>query len=158
MGRTCYNRKKKVNAMRVWVDADACPVVEETIACCARQNVEVVLVCDSAHQMERPGARTLTVAQGADSADLNLVNRVSPGDVVVTQDYGLAALALARRARALNQDGMRYTADNIDALLLSRHTARKIRRAGGRLRGPAKRKTEQDRAFTLALTAMLKEE
>lgn len=144
--------------MRVWVDADGCPVVDETIACCGRQNVEVVLVCDSAHQLDKAGARTITVAQGADSADLSLVNRASPGDVVVTQDYGLAALALARGARALNQDGMRYTADNIDALLFSRHTARKIRRAGGRLRGPAKRRPEQDRAFTKALEQMLTEE
>lgn len=66
-------------------------------------------------------------AKGVDSVDFALVNLVPPGDVVVTQDYGLAAMCLARGVRILNQDGMEYTADNIDALLLARHTAKKIR-------------------------------
>ena len=74
----------------------------------------------------------------------DVYKRQAPGDVVITQDYGLAAMCLAKRAKVLHQDGMRYSPDNIDALLLARHTARKIRQAGGRLRGSAKRKPEQD--------------
>jgi len=61
------------------------------------------------------------------------------------------------RARALNQDGMEYTGDNIDALLLARHTAKKIRNDGGRLKGPSKRTAEQDKAFVAALMALLHE-
>lgn len=144
--------------MRILIDADACPVVDIAIACARARGVPVVLVCDTAHVLQRAGAATITVCQGADSADLRLANMAQPGDVVVTQDYGLAALCLARRARALNQDGLRYTEENIDALLLSRHTARKIRMAGGRLKGPPKRSPRQDEAFRVALAELLKGE
>lgn len=76
--------------------------------------------------------QTVTVSKGADSVDFALVNRLAPGDVVITQDYGLAAMCLAKRAKVLHQDGMRYSPDNIDALLLARHTAGKSgRRAAG---------------------------
>ena len=99
----------------------------------------------------------MTVSKGADSVDFALVNRLAPGDVVITQDYGLAAMCLAKRAKVLHQDGMRYSPDNIDALLLARPTARTIPQAGGRLRGSAKRKPEQDRAFEEALERLLSE-
>ena len=93
--------------------------------------------------------------RGADSADFALVNRVQSGDVVVTQDYGLAAMCLARRARVLHQDGHEYTPENIDGLLAFRHEARKLRRAGGRTRGPAKRTPAQDEAFRALLARVL---
>ena len=96
-----------------------------------------------------------TVSQGADSVDFALVNRVQPGDVVVTQDYGLAAMCLARRARVLHQDGHEYTPENIDGLLAFRHEARKLRRAGGRTLGPAKRTPAQDEAFRALLARVL---
>jgi len=140
---------------RLFVDADACPVVPQCLRIAAEYAVPVLLVCDDAHQMQRPGAQTLTVLRGADSADLALVNRLQPGDVVVTQDYGLAALCLARRARVLHQDGHEYTADNIDGLLLRRHEGRKLRRAGGRTRGPARRTPAQDAAFEALLRQVL---
>jgi uncharacterized protein YaiI (UPF0178 family) len=76
------------------------------------------------------------------------------GDVVVTQDYGLAAMCLARGAAVLNQDGMEYTSDNIDALLSARHTAKRIRNAGGRLKGPRSRTAEQNKTFEAALRAL----
>jgi len=80
---------------------------------------------------------------------------IQKGDVVVTQDYGLAAMCLARGAVPISQDGMVYTDDNIDALLMQRHTAKKIRKAGGRLKGPAKRTQEQDKAFENVLKEIL---
>lgn len=141
--------------MKILIDADGCPVVDITLACASRRGVEVLLVCDSAHRFEREGARTVTVSKGADSADFCLVNMVEAGDLVVTQDYGLAAMALARNARALSQNGFWYTSDNIDALLLARHTARRIRRGGGRLKGPPKRAREQDEAFRALLCEAL---
>jgi uncharacterized protein YaiI (UPF0178 family) len=79
--------------------------------------------------------------------DFALVNRILPGDIVITQDYGLAAMCLSKMAVVLNQDGMEYTGDNIDALLLARHTAKKIRDSGKRLKGPPKRTAAQDAAF-----------
>ena len=136
------------------IDADGCPVVEETLKIAKQFALECLILCDTSHRFEREGAQTLVFSKGADSVDFALVN-LRPGDVVVTQDYGLAAMCLARSALALNQDGMEYTADNIDALLLARHTAKKIRNAGGRLKGPAKRTAAQDRAFSEALMELV---
>lgn len=121
--------------MRIYIDADGCPVVDSTLRLAAAHRVETVILCDTSHEIQRPGVQTVTVSKGADSVDFALVNRLAPGDVVITQDYGLAAMCLAKRAKVLHQDGMRYSPDNIDALLLARHTARKIRQAGGRAAG-----------------------
>ena len=141
--------------MRVFIDADGCPVVRPAVGCAQRRDVPVTLVCDSAHLFDLPGVETITVTKGADSADFRLVNLVSPGDIVVTQDYGLAAMALARRAHVISQNGMLYTDDNIDSLLLARHTSRKLRSAGVRMKGPAKRTREQDEAFLAAFEQLL---
>lgn len=141
--------------MRLWIDADACPVVNLAIRVAQRHGIEITLVCDDAHYMQREGAKTITVSQGADSADLVLVNRLEPGDAVVTQDYGLAALCLARGACPLDQNGRIYTNDNIDSLLGMRHVAAKVRRGGGRLKGPPKRTREQDQWFEQALDGLL---
>ena len=143
--------------MRLFVDADACPVVSQCLAEARKAGVPVTLVCDQAHRMDLPGAETVTVSRGPDSADFALVNLVRSGDVAVTQDYGLAAMCLARRARVLHQDGHEYTPENIDGLLAFRHEARKLRRAGGRTRGPAKRTPAQDEAFRAALARVLAE-
>ena len=93
--------------------------------------------------------------KGSDSVDFALVNRVKPGDVVVTQDYGLASMCLARCARVLNQNGLEYTADNIDALMLRRYENKKLLRAGKHPKGSAKRTKAQDEAFASTLTSLL---
>ncbi len=144
--------------MKLLIDADGCPVVDEAVGAARRRGIECVIVCDTAHVFEKQGARTVTVSKGADSVDFALVNMVKPGDVVVTQDYGLAAMCLAKRAVPVSQDGMVYSDTNIDSLLLARHTAKKIRMAGGRLRGPAKREAGQDAAFVRSLDRLLSEE
>ena len=142
--------------MRILIDADGCPVVRMAAQCAARFGISVTLVCDSAHMFSLPNAETITVAKGADSADFRLVNLIRSGDIVITQDYGLAAMALARRAHVLSQNGMLYTDDNIDSLLLARHTSRKLRNAGVRMKGPSKRTKEQDAAFLSAFETLLK--
>lgn len=141
--------------MKILIDADGCPVVDITVALAKKYQLECLLLCDTSHIFEKEGAQTLTISKGADSVDFALVNLAQPGDLVVTQDYGLAAMCLARNAAALNQDGIEYTVDNIDALLLQRHAAKKIRNAGGRLKGPQKRKPQQDAAFQDKLTELL---
>lgn len=142
---------------RILIDADGCPVVDETVALSKRFSVPCLILCDTAHRLEKSGAQTLIFSKGADSVDFALVNLLQPGDIVITQDYGLAAMCLARAARVINQDGRPYTADNIDGLLLARHTAKKIRNGGGRLKGPKKRTLEQDSAFVQALMTLLQE-
>ena len=116
-----------------------------------------MLLCDTAHEMHRDGAETLVFDKGADSVDFALVNRVSPGDVVVTQDYGLASMCLARQAIVLHQDGWQYTQDNIGALLFQRSESRKYRASGGRIKGPAKRTKDQDKKFEQTLYSLIQQ-
>jgi uncharacterized protein YaiI (UPF0178 family) len=141
--------------MTVFIDADGCPVVDITVRLSNQANLKCVIICDTSHVFEKPGAKTITVDRGADSVDFALVNMVIEGDIVVTQDFALAAMCLSRRAVPISQNGMVYTNENIDGLLMQRHTAKKIRMSGGRLKGPSKRTSEQDKAFEYALRGLL---
>lgn len=141
--------------MRILIDADGCPVVDIAVRLAKKHGIECLILCDTSHVFEKAGATTLTFSKGADSVDFALVNMVKAGDVVITQDYGLAAMCLARSATVISQDGMEYTADNIDALLLARHTAKEIRNSGGRLKGPSKRTSGQDATFERVLEGLL---
>ncbi len=141
--------------MRILIDADGCPVVDITVSIALEYGLECLILCDSCHYFDKSGAQTLMFSKGTDSVDFALVNLLLPNDVVITQDYGLAAMCLSRQARVLNQDGMEYTNENIDSLLYARHAARKIRNAGGRLGGPSRRKPEQNERFADALRRML---
>lgn len=143
--------------MKLLIDADACPVVDLAISACRAKGIEVLLLCDTAHVMHKEFARTLTFDKGADSVDFALVNRVEPGDIVLTQDYGLAAMCLGRRARVLNQNGLEYTNDNIEALLFTRHENKKLLRAGKHPKGQPKRAKTQDAAFLATLVKILSE-
>ena len=144
--------------MKVLIDADACPVVDIAVALCRQYQKECLLLCDTAHEMRRDGAQTLVFDKGADSVDFALVNKVASGDLVITQDYGLASMCLAKNARVLHQDGWEYTSYNIDALLFQRHASREYRAAGGRTKGPSKRKHTQNRSFSEAMEQILLEE
>ena len=101
--------------MRVLIDADGCPVVRETVRQCAAFHVPCLLFCDTAHVFSIPGVEVFVADCGHDSTDYLLLSHLRPGDVVITQDYGLAALCLARSAQALHPAGHAYTKDNIDA-------------------------------------------
>lgn len=141
--------------MKVLIDADGCPVVDRAVSLCRQYAIPCLLLCDTAHEFYRDGAETLVFDKGADSVDYALVNRVLAGDVVITQDYGLASMCLAKSARVMHQDGWEYTSDNIDALLLVRHESRKHRAAGGRFKGPKKRDPSQNDRFALAFEKLL---
>lgn len=143
--------------MKILIDADGCPVVDLTVRLAAKHGAECVILCDTAHEFNREGAQTVIVEKGADSVDFKLVNLVREGDIVVTQDYELAAMCLARKAVPLSQNGMVYTDKNIDQLLFTRYVSKKIRNSGGRLKGPSKRKPEQDKAFEEALERLIKD-
>lgn len=143
--------------MKLVIDADGCPVVALAVKTAKKYGVRCVLVCDTAHTFSNVPAEIITVSQGADSADFRIVNLLDAGDIVVTLDYGLAAMCLAKNATALNQNGLIYSEKNMDELLLSRHIHKKVRRAGGRMKGPKKRTKQQDEAFEKALTALFEE-
>ena len=150
----CYNTRE-VSKLQVLIDADGCPVVDITIRLCKKYGISCLVLCDTAHEIHRDGADTLVFDKGADSVDLALANRAKAGDIVITQDYGLASMCLAKGARVLHQDGWEYTRDNIDALLLVRHESKKRRDAGGRFKGPKKRTPQQNAAFEQALRTLL---
>ncbi len=141
--------------MKILIDADGCPVVDITVRTAKEHNIDCIILCDTSHVFEKGGATTMTFSKGADSVDFALVNRVSAGDIVITQDYGLAAMCLSKNALVINQDGLEYTDENIDAMLLARHTAKKIRNSGGRLKGPKKRSAAQDEDFKTMLACLL---
>ena len=141
--------------MKIYVDADGCPVVNITIELAKQYDIPCILVTDTSHEFHREGATTITVSKGADSVDFALVNLLSQGDVVITQDYGLAAMCLAKKTSVIRQDGVEYTSDNIDALLSARHQAKKIRRSGGRLHGASKRSENENIAFRTTLERIL---
>ena len=141
--------------MTILIDADGCPVVDLTLQIAKRFSIPAIILCDTSHQIEREGAQTLVFDKGSDSVDFALVNRVKSGDIVVTQDYGLASMCLARCARVLNQNGLEYTADNIDALMLRRYKNKKLLRAGKHPKGSAKRTKEQDMKFSETLKKIL---
>ena len=141
--------------MKVLIDADACPVVDIAVTLCKHYQIQCLLLCDTAHTIQRDGAETLIFDKGSDSVDFALVNRTCPGDIVITQDYGLASMCLGRNVRILHQDGWEYTLDNISGLMEQRHASKKYRMAGGRTKGPSKRTKAQDDAFETALQQML---
>lgn len=137
--------------MKIYIDADGCPVVRNALKIAEKFNVPCVIICDTAHQIEHGGAETIIVEKGADSVDFRLVNLIQKGDIAITQNYGLAAMCLSKRTIVLNQNGKEYTNDNISGLLEFRAVSKKIRQSGGRLKGMPKRTWEKDRAFEEAL-------
>ncbi len=143
--------------MRIYIDADGCPVTKITVRIAKECGIPCTLLCDTAHRFDIPGTEVITVEKGADSVDFRLVNMLEKGDIAITQDYGLAAMCLSKGALVLHQDGRQYTAENISGLLEFRAVSKKIRRAGGRLRGNPKRTPQQDQAFEAALRGMIRE-
>ena len=142
----------------ILIDADGCPVVELTIKLAKKYGVPCLIVHDTSHEFYSDYAQVLVVDKGADSVDYRIVNKVNPGDIVITQDYGLAAMCLSRKGIPLSQNGLIYDDDNIGALLNSRHFSAKIRRSGGRLKGPTKRKEEDNLKFTKTLEDLLRKD
>ncbi len=143
--------------MKVLVDADACPVKGIIVKNAKKYNVPVTMIIDTSHELFDGYSTVVTVDKGRDSVDIKLINLLQSGDIVVTQDYGVAAMALGKGARALNQNGMVYSGNNMDRLLFERHLGQKVRRAGGRTGTIKKRTKENDDAFEKAFIRLLEE-
>ena len=160
------------------IDADACPVTREALACARQARVPVVIVGNTTQNLARhirrsdprdaehargrdathPGfwVEVLDVSIGADSADFAIVERLQPDDVVVTQDIGLASMVLGRGAAAIGVRGRIYSRATIDMDLFIRHEEKKVRRAGGRTNGPAAFTDEDRERFSRNLTELLR--
>ncbi len=142
--------------MKIYIDADGCPVTDIAVQIAVENGIECTIICDTAHIIQCNGAETITVSKGADSADFRLVNLLCKGDIAVTQDYGLAAMCLSKNAAVINQDGKRYTEENIQGLLEFRAVSAKIRRSGGRTKGLSKRTPQQNLDFEISLRELIK--
>ncbi|MCR1842902.1 YaiI/YqxD family protein [Murimonas intestini] len=135
--------------MQIYVDADACPVVRQVERTAEKYGINVTLLCDTNHVLQSDYSEVKIIGAGADAVDFALINMCRKGDIVVTQDYGVAAMALGRGAAAIHQSGRWYTDENISQLLMERHLAKQARRASSKnhLKGPAKRTREDDERF-----------
>ena len=134
---------------KLLIDADACPVIDIAMKISCQYEIETFLFCDTSHRIERENAITIVVPKGPDSVDFKLVNAVSKNDIVITQDYGLAAMCLAKGAYVVDQNGREMNSENIDQLLSFRFESAKFRRSGGRTKGPKKRTKENNLAFEM---------
>jgi hypothetical protein len=147
---------KKPAAPRVLVDADACPVRREIARAAERHGVAALFFANSSQEAVKPSSlRTVRVADRPDAADFAIATQCRKGDIVVSDDIGLAALVTSKGARAISSRGRLFRPDALPLLLEERHLSRKARRAGGRTRGP-RALTVSDRArFTGALEQLL---
>ncbi len=136
--------------MKIFVDADACPVVRIVENIAKENNIPVVLLCDTNHVLSSEYSEIRVIGAGADAVDFALINACRKGDIVVTQDYGVAAMALGKGAYGIHQSGKWYTNENIDQMLMERHLGKKARRANSKnhLKGPKKRTEEDDKHFS----------
>ncbi len=130
--------------MKILIDADGCPVINSTIRVAKRYNIDVILVCDTSHIFNIDNIEVIVVSKGADSVDFILVNKICVGDIVITQDYGLAAMCLAKKAIPLNQNGFVYNDENIDGMLFSRHISKTSRNRGRHHGSHIKKRTKTD--------------
>lgn len=141
--------------MKILIDADACPVTDLILSVAKEYDIEVYIICDVAHEIQREGAKTIITTKGADAVDFILINKVNQEDIVVTQDYGLAAMVLSKKGYPISPNGLIYTQENIDHLLFTRHLAKEVRRQGGRTKGPKKRDKEKDIQFKKSLLDLI---
>ena len=150
--------RERTRSMKIFVDADACPVVEIVEDIAKKYNTPVTLLCDTNHVLTSDYSEVIVVGAGADAVDYKLISICHRGDIVVTQDYGVAAMALGKGAFAIHQSGKWYTNENIDQMLMERHLNKKARRASSRnhIKGPRKRTEEDDQRFAESFEKLLR--
>lgn len=139
----------------IWIDGDGCPKLVTRFATeeAARRGWQAMLVTNIHHEGESSGR--LVVDGRSQSVDLAIINRLQDGDIVVTQDLGLAALVLGKRAYALSPNGHEHRNEDVTLMLEMRESAARHRRGGGRTKGPKKRTAEDEERFRQGLVALL---
>ena len=143
--------------MKILIDADACPVIGIVEAIAKKHDISVMLLCDTNHVLQSDYSDVITVGAGADAVDFKLVSICQKGDIVVTQDYGVAAMILAKGAYGIHQSGKWYTNENIDQMLMERHMNKKARRSSSKnhMKGAKKRTVEDDERFAQSFEKMI---
>ena len=143
--------------MHIFIDADACPVVGIVEKTAKKYNLPVTLLCDTNHILYSDYSEVIVVGAGADAVDYKLISICHKRDIVVSQDYGVAAMALGKGAYAIHQSGKWYTNDNIDQMLMERHLNKKARRGSHKnhLKGPGKWTEEDDVRFAQSFERLI---
>jgi uncharacterized protein YaiI (UPF0178 family) len=143
--------------MKIYVDADACPVVRIVERLAKKHEVPCVLLSDTNHVIDSDYSEVIVVGAGADAVDYKLISLLKKGDICVSQDYGVAAMALSKGCYAIHQSGKWYTNENIDQMLMERHIAKTERRKTKKhhLKGPSKRTIEDDKRFEESFEKMI---
>ena len=143
--------------MRILIDADACPVYKIAEQIAKKRQIPVILFGDTNHILSSDYSEVRIIGAGTDAVDFALINQCKPGDIIITQDYGVAAMALGKDAHAIHQSGKWYTNENIDRMLMERHLAKKARMGKGKhhLKGPGKRTAGDDEIFAASLIRMI---
>ncbi len=143
--------------MKILVDADACPVKEIIERIAKVHQLPVLMFIDTSHILYSDYSEIILVSKAPDAVDFALMNRTEKGDIVVSQDYGVAAMALGKGAYAIHPAGKLYSDSNIDILLMERDIAKQYRSAGKRWGGnnhptgrAKKRTTADDERFEKA--------
>ena len=146
--------------MKILVDADACPVVTIVEKLAQKYRIPVILFCDTNHVLSSSYSKVTIVSAGPDAVDFKILEECERGDIVVTQDYGVAAMILGKGAKGIHQNGRWYTNENIDQMLFERHLAKKERKnkRSRHLKGPSKRTKEEDENFALSFENLLRKE
>ncbi len=141
--------------MRIIVDADGCPVRQITEKTAKVYQLELLFVTDYNHILHSDYAQIVTVDQQKDSADLKIAAMAQPNDIIVTGDYGVAALTLAKGCAPIGFSGIWYTDETIDGFLWNRHIGMQTRRRGKHLKGPKKRTEQMDLEFEAGLKQLI---
>ena len=143
--------------IRILIDADACPVVKIAERIAKERKIPVILFGDTNHVLSSDYADIRVIGAGADAVDFALMNESRSGDIIITQDYGVAAMGLGKGAYPIHQSGKWYTNENIDQMLMERHLAKKARMGKGKhhLKGPAKRTADDDERFAASLVRLI---
>lgn len=126
--------------MRIIIDGDATPSIGLIEEVAISFNIEMFIFCDFTHSINSEYSKIITVDKGFQSVDIAIMNSVFENDIVITQDYGLAAVLLAKKCFVINTKGKIYTNDNIDFLLQNRYLNMKSKHK----KGPKKRSIEDD--------------
>ncbi len=142
--------------MKILVDADACPVKNIIEDLAQQYNIEVIMVSNHHHALQSSYAQVLTVDDYSQSVDIAIANLAVTGDIVITQDYGLAALVVGKGIGAIHPGGNIYTLDNIDGLLMQRFISQKARQAGEKAGRPKKRNLKDDMYFRQEMLRLMK--
>ncbi|MGM9902717.1 yaiI/yqxD family protein [Enterococcus sp. 10A9_DIV0425] len=144
--------------MRIFIDGDGSPVKEDVIEIATAHQVEVMIVTSVDHYTNKEYPSTvhfIYVDKGADSADYKIVGMIRKGDLLVTQDYGLASLVLPKGVRVFHQSGKEFDATNINGLLEQRYQSSQMRKAGVRTKGPKPFTPQDHQRFKKALKGAL---